>query len=58
MAEERGWWDDQFSQSYTDVLQSIGIDLRTPFADFYLHVEDGPTFIVEKKKFIKFVGLF
>lgn len=44
MAEERGWWDDQFSQSYTDVLQSIGIDLRTPFADFYLHVEDGPTF--------------
>ncbi|MBG9987796.1 hypothetical protein HZY88_02235 [Aerococcaceae bacterium DSM 111176] len=50
MAEERGWWDDQFSQSYTDVLQSIGIDLRTPFADFYLHVEDGPTFYSRKEE--------
>lgn len=44
MSQARDWWYDELPQTYAEALQSVGIDLQTTFADFYLHVADGPTF--------------
>ncbi|WP_242514464.1 hypothetical protein [Enterobacter cloacae] len=44
MSQSRGWWYDDITQEYSDALLSLGIDLSSDFAQFYLHVEDGVTF--------------
>ena len=44
MVEDQDWCYVELPQSYTDALQSIGIDLQTTFATFYLHLADGSTF--------------
>ncbi len=42
--KEKGWWNDDYTQEYADVLRKLNIDLTTDFATFFLHVEDSPTF--------------
>lgn len=44
MSQSRGWWYDDITKVYSDALLSLGIDLSSDFAQFYLHVEDGVTF--------------
>ena len=43
--KQQGWWFDEVTQEYTDALQQIGVDPESDFAEFYLHAEDGPTFM-------------
>ncbi|ANF94587.1 hypothetical protein [Paenibacillus bovis] len=43
--KQRGWWFDEVTQEYVSALQQIGVDPESDFALFYLHAEDGPTFV-------------
>jgi hypothetical protein len=43
--KQQGWWYDDASLEYEQELKKLGVDLSTDFSQFYLHVEDGPTFI-------------
>ena len=45
-----GWWFDDASPDYEVELQKLGVDISSDFAEFYLHVEDGPTFIQNGKE--------
>lgn len=40
-----GWWYDDASSDYEVELLKLGIDLHSDCAEFYLHAEDGPTFL-------------
>lgn len=42
--QDKNWWFDDVEPKYKDVLLRIGVDIASDFAQFYLHVEDGPTF--------------
>ncbi|MBY4726082.1 MULTISPECIES: hypothetical protein [Burkholderia] len=42
---DKGWWFDDVEPAYRDALLKIGFDISSDFSLFYLHVEDGPTFI-------------
>lgn len=44
MSESRGWWFNDVTKEYCDALLSIGVDIDSDFAQFYLHVEDSATF--------------
>lgn len=46
----QGWWFDDASPVYEVELQKLGVDVPSDFAEFYLHVEDGPTFIQKGKE--------
>ncbi|WP_455914951.1 SMI1/KNR4 family protein [Pseudomonas syringae] len=46
----QGWWFDDASPEYEVELQKLGVDLSSDFAEFYLHTEDGPTFIQKGKE--------
>lgn len=48
--KKQGWWFDDASPDYEVELQKLGIDISCDFAEFYLHVEDGPTFIQNGKE--------
>ncbi|AZE53237.1 hypothetical protein C4K03_1066 [Pseudomonas synxantha] len=48
--KKNGWWFDDSSSDYELELQKIGISLSSDFGEFYLHVEDGPTFIHNGKE--------
>lgn len=48
--KQQGWWYDDASPDYEVELKKLGVDLSTDFAQFYLHVEDGPTFISRGKE--------
>ncbi|MGE1073166.1 hypothetical protein ACQJ22_11380 [Pseudomonas fragariae (ex Marin et al. 2024)] len=39
------WWYDDASPDYALQLQQLGIDIQSDFSRFYLHAEDGSTFI-------------
>ncbi|MEI8574484.1 hypothetical protein U737_22370 [Methylomonas sp. LW13] len=39
-----GWWYEDIAEEYSLALIELDIDLDSEFAEFYLHVEDGPTF--------------
>ncbi|UFH48484.1 hypothetical protein [Pseudomonas sp. KNUC1026] len=41
----RGWWFDDESQEYELELLKLGIPKHTDFGEFYLHAEDGPSFL-------------
>ncbi|MGT0250094.1 hypothetical protein [Burkholderia pyrrocinia] len=38
------WWFDDVEPTYRDALLRMGLDISSDFSQFYLHVEDGPTF--------------
>ncbi|UUE11234.1 hypothetical protein NMX13_06555 [Dickeya zeae] len=42
--KENGWWYDDSTASYEGALASIGIDVNSDIAFFFLHAESGPTF--------------
>ena len=42
--QDKNWWFDDVEPKYKDALLRIGVDIASDFAQFYLHVEDGPTF--------------
>lgn len=46
----QGWWFDESSPDYEVELRKLGVDVSSDFAEFYLHVEDGPTFIQRGKE--------
>ncbi|WP_220091919.1 hypothetical protein [Burkholderia cepacia] len=43
--KSKNWWFDNVEPTYQDALSRIGIDIASDFSQFYLHVEDGPTFV-------------
>jgi len=45
-----GWWYDDYSQQYADVLLNLNISLESDFGQFFLHVEDSPTFYSNKNQ--------
>jgi hypothetical protein len=48
--KSQGWWYDDASADYKVELEKLSIDMSSDFALFYLHVEDGPTFIQRGKE--------
>lgn len=48
--KQKGWWYEDPSADYETELRQLGIDLSSDFAQFYLHVEDGPTFLYRGKE--------
>ena len=48
--KKNGWWFDESSADYELELQKIGVSTSSDFGEFYLHVEDGPTFIHNGKE--------
>lgn len=48
--KEQGWWYDDASADYALELERLGVDAASAFGQFYLHVEDGPTFIRRGKE--------
>jgi len=48
--KQKGWWYDDVSADYEVELNKLGVDLLSDFGQFYLHVEDGPTFISRGKE--------
>jgi hypothetical protein len=43
--KQKGWWYDDASADYEAELNKVGIDVASDIGQFYLHAEDGPTFI-------------
>ncbi len=48
--KSKGWWFDEASTEYEVELRKLGVDISSDFSEFYLHVEDGPTFIQRGKE--------
>ncbi|MFJ3468102.1 hypothetical protein [Pseudomonas sp. NPDC090201] len=48
--KQQGWWFDDASADYEMELKRIGIDPLSDFGQFYLHAEDGPTFMSQGKE--------
>lgn len=48
--KQQGWWYEDASLEYEMELKKLGVDLSSDFAQFYLHVEDGPTFLNRGKE--------
>lgn len=48
--KKQGWWFDDVSVEYELELKKLGVDASSDFAQFYLHVEDGPTFVSRGKE--------
>jgi hypothetical protein len=46
----KGWWYEDESQEYIAELFKLGVPKNSDFGEFYLHVEDGPTFISRGKE--------
>lgn len=44
-AIQQGWWDDSSPAAYEKALLDLGVDIHSDFAEFFLHAEDGPTFL-------------
>ncbi|AWV04066.1 hypothetical protein DM992_22760 [Burkholderia sp. JP2-270] len=42
---DKKWWFDDIEPTYRDAILRMGLDVSSDFSQFYLHVEDGPTFI-------------
>lgn len=43
--KSKNWWFDEVTEEYSDTLLDLNIPLSSDFAQFYLHAEDGPTFL-------------
>ena len=42
---KKGWWYDTPSEEYISAIRDLGIDPNSTIGQFYIHAEDGPTFI-------------
>ncbi|WP_175219971.1 MULTISPECIES: hypothetical protein [Burkholderia] len=42
--KDKKWWFDDVDPAYRSALLKMGFDISSDFAQFYVHVEDGPTF--------------
>ena len=56
--KDKGCWYDDVEPKYRDALLKLGIDTSSDFADFYLHVEDGPTFLSRKREIYQICWFF
>lgn len=43
--KSKGWWHDDYSPQYADIIRDLNISIDSCFGQFCLHVEDGPTFL-------------
>jgi hypothetical protein len=43
--KSKNWWFEDITEKYSDVLLDLKIPLDSDFAQFFLHAEDGPTFL-------------
>lgn len=41
----KGWWFDDASEDYRQALLGLGLPMDSDFVRFFLHAEDGPTFL-------------
>ncbi|MFG0631098.1 hypothetical protein [Pseudomonas sp. xss_2] len=41
----KGWWFDDAFEDYQQALSDLGIPMDSDFVEFFLHVEDSPTFL-------------
>ena len=48
--KNKGWWFEEVTQPYLDVLKELGVAPESALAEFYLHAEDGPTFFSRKRE--------
>ncbi|GIP53732.1 MULTISPECIES: hypothetical protein [Paenibacillus] len=48
--KSKNWWFEDILEEYKNALIKLGIDLESDFAAFYLHAEDGPTFIHRRRE--------
>ncbi|MBP1906164.1 hypothetical protein J2Z32_002813 [Paenibacillus turicensis] len=48
--KSKNWWYEEASQEYEQAFMKLDIPLDSDFAKFYLHVEDGPTFLSRNKE--------
>ncbi|WP_452220404.1 hypothetical protein [Lacinutrix salivirga] len=48
--KSNGWWYENYTENYLNVIKELDIDLDTEFATFYLHVEDSVTFYSRNKE--------
>lgn len=48
--KSKNWWYEEASQEYEQALMKLAIPINSDFAKFYLHVEDGPTFLSRNKE--------
>lgn len=45
-----GWWYEDTSEEYITVIKELGINVKSEFAEFYLHAEDNSTFYSRNKE--------
>lgn len=43
--KNKGWWLEKIPPKYAEVIKSLDVPTDSSFAQFFLQVEDGPTFI-------------
>lgn len=55
--KSKNWWYEEAAKEYEQALMELNISLDSDFAKFYLHVEDGPTFLSRNKE-LYHVGWF
>ncbi|APG49479.1 hypothetical protein ACRGNN_004173 [Providencia stuartii] len=55
--KSKNWWFEEPSNEYRDALLSINVDIDSDFAQFYLHVEDCPTFLGRNREIYQ-IGWF
>jgi hypothetical protein len=53
----KGWWFEELSRSYADVMRDLGIPSASPFAQFYSHAENGPVFYSRRREIYQ-IGWF
>lgn len=53
----KGWWFDDVSSSYADVMRDLGIPHGSAFASFYSHAEGDPAFYSRKREIYQ-IGWF
>lgn len=42
--KSKKWWHESYTEEYANALKKLDIDLKSEFAEFFLHVEDTSTF--------------
>lgn len=46
--KNKSWWFDDESEEYKSAILDIGLELEDDISKFFLHAEDGPTFLSKK----------
>lgn len=55
--KQHHWWYEETTERDKACLTALGIDLESDLASFFLHVEDGPTFMTRGKE-LHHIGWF